>query len=235
MSLRHYCLLIPFFLSNLAIAQFVIKAPTSDGQLAIKAPGPYASPYAAATTVGSTLRQVRSDYFSHISGSMKISPTSPNRNFLDDIPPELPIKTSDMIVYGRTRQANAYLSTDQTTIYTEVDLIVDRILKSSRKLNVGEEITIVRRGGAIIYPTGRVLIHQVINRSLPGGGPYTSLLFLKYVPNLQAYSLIGGFEVDAQNVLFDLDRIHVDKDHQRFLNRSPLTRQAVEAKIVEDQ
>ena len=98
---------------------------------------------------------------------------SPTVNFggpwsSDPDEPAFPIETSDTILVGDVVRAQAYLSNDRTAIYSEFTVGVSQILKNSGKLlSPGDRIAVERPGGALRFPSGKVLIRGLLGKPLP--------------------------------------------------------------------
>src|SRR6185503_19404869 len=93
--------------------------------------------------------------------------------------PAFPV-SSDVIVIGTVREAKAYLSTDRTAIYSEVSLSIEEILKASSQhgLQINGRVTADRFGGAVRFPSGKILRQGWYGRNIPTSG-HRYLLFLK--------------------------------------------------------
>jgi hypothetical protein len=105
--------------------------------------------------------------------------------------PAFPASQSDVIVVGQVTSAQAFLSEDKTNVYSEFTVLVDEILKnnSSGGLTPGNPITTVRTGGAVRFPSGKL-----IQRGF-GGRPFPLtnrryVFFLKYETEEQDYPII---------------------------------------------
>jgi ABC-type antimicrobial peptide transport system permease subunit len=124
--------------------------------------------------------------------------------------PGLPASQSDVIVVGKVSTGQAFLSEDKTSIYSEFTVLVDGILKnnSSFTLTPGNSITTVRTGGALRFPSGKI-----IQRGF-GGKPFplinrTYVFFLKYENEEQDYPIITAYELRA-GVVYPLDGFDID-------------------------
>lgn len=124
--------------------------------------------------------------------------------------PALPASQSEVIVVGQVTSAQAFLSEDKTNVYSEFTVVVDEILKnnSSNGLTPGFSITTVRTGGAVRFPSGKI-----IQRGF-GGRPFPItnrkyVFFLKYENEEQDYPIITAYELRA-GVVFPLDGLDID-------------------------
>lgn len=126
------------------------------------------------------------------------------------IEPALPASQSDVIVVGQVTSAQAFLSEDKTNVYSEFTILIDEILKnnSSIGLTAGNTLTAVRSGGAVRFPSGKV-----IQRGF-GGKPFPLLngryvFFLNYEKEQQDYPIITAYELRG-GVVFPLDGFDID-------------------------
>lgn len=124
--------------------------------------------------------------------------------------PALPASQSDVIVVGKLTNAQAFLSEDKTSVYSEFTVLVDEILKnnSSLALTSGNSITTVRTGGAVRFPSGKI-----IQRGF-GGKPFPLtnrkyVFFLKYETEEQDYPIVTAYEF-RDGLVFPLDGFDID-------------------------
>lgn len=117
----------------------------------------------------------------------------------------LPVSRSDEIVIGQIKGAQAYLSEDKTTVYSEYQVSIDEVLKSSgmEAFGAGSTLVVEREGGAVRFASGRTRQLRVIGQGIPRiGGRY--VLFLKRGSEGQGYRIVTGYELRAGQV-FPLD------------------------------
>lgn len=108
-----------------------------------------------------------------------------------DIP--LPVGQSDTIVIGLLDDnGHTFLSSDRTGIYTEYRCQVERVLLSPKNSPLSKVIDVVRGGGAIRLPSGKVLIRGKLNRPLPRGG-FRYLFFLGFQEDTRDFLIVGGY------------------------------------------
>ena len=126
------------------------------------------------------------------------------------IEPALPASQSGVIVVGQVTNAQAFLSEDKTNIYSEFTVTINEILKnnSSLALTPGSSIATVRTGGALRFPSGKI-----IQRGF-GGKPFplinrSYVFFLKYEREEQDYPIITAYELRG-GVVFPLDGFDID-------------------------
>jgi len=116
----------------------------------------------------------------------------------DESPSEQPLPThiSDAVVIGNVTDAKAYLSEDKTAVYSEFTIQVWEVLKNSQAspLGVGTGVAVLRPGGGVRFPSGKVKKFLVAGRGIPRtGGRYA--FFLKYDDLAQAYYIVTAYEL----------------------------------------
>lgn len=120
--------------------------------------------------------------------------------------PALPVTQSDAIIIAEVTDAQAYLSSDQTSVYSEFTLRVNEVLQKSfsAPLSTGVLLTAERPGGRVRFPSGKILVRGgSYGRNMPVKGR-RYVLFLKQVTEAQSFSIITGYELRAGHV-FPLD------------------------------
>jgi hypothetical protein len=88
-----------------------------------------------------------------------------------------------------------YLSSDRTSIYTELTVTVERIFKDSEQI-VGNRLIILNLGGAIKLSDGRVVRQFVIptENHIKVGRRY--VLFLNYYPKTASFAIVKAWQLD---------------------------------------
>ena len=119
--------------------------------------------------------------------------------------PALPVTKSDTIVVGEVTDAQAYLSSDKTDVYSEFVVRTDEILKngSSAPLMPSSSITLERSGGAVRFKSGRIQQYRIAKQGLPRIGR-RYVFFLKHNEDGQDFSILTAYELRAGRV-FPLD------------------------------
>ena len=137
--------------------------------------------------------------------------------------PAFPV-SSDVIVIGAVREAQAYLSEDRTDVYSEVCLSVEEILKADPQygLRVDSTVTAERSGGAVRFRSGKILRRVNWGRGIPSTG-HRYLLFLKDTGD-SGFSIVTGYELRGKGVI-PLDGIEgsddsVYRNYERLRNTS---------------
>lgn len=118
--------------------------------------------------------------------------------------PAIPIAQSDAILIGEIGRAHAYLSSDKTSIYSEFSVLVTEVLKDrSAAILIGNRITVERAGGAVRFPSGKILVRGLLGKPLPKmTGRYA--FFLKRNEDGEDFSLVTAYELRGGQV-FPLD------------------------------
>ena len=110
----------------------------------------------------------------------------------------MPGPQSDAIVVGSVESAQSFLSADQSNIYSEFGVRVKSVLKghAGRGLEVGRVVPVLRRGGGVLFDSGRRVTLRINGQTLPTlGGDY--VLFLKEEPGLGAFTVLTGYALEG--------------------------------------
>ena len=114
------------------------------------------------------------------------------------------------MIVGEVTDAKAYLSEDKTNVYSEFTVRIEEILKDSTAVPLapGASITTVRTGGAVRFPSGKI-----IQRGF-GGKPFPLtkaryVFFLTYESDDQDYPIVTAYEIRA-GVVSPLDALDID-------------------------
>lgn len=125
----------------------------------------------------------------------------------------LPVTESAAIVIARITNAQAYLSEDKSTVYSEFTGKVENILKDVKKtINPGQSIVSERLGGRVRFPEGISRLHVAGFGTPKVGCRY--LLFLKSVGGGTDLTILTGYElVDGRVSPLDESRgvVHFEK------------------------
>lgn len=86
--------------------------------------------------------------------------------------PAIPAAQSQVVVTGEITKAEAFLTEDKVSIYSEFTVKVDRILKNStgEQIGIGDRITVSRGGGAVRLPSGKVIRKLFDGKPMPHVG-----------------------------------------------------------------
>jgi hypothetical protein len=110
--------------------------------------------------------------------------------------PALPVTKSDVVVIGTVNSGEAFLSNDETGIYSEFSVATVDLLKNNQNnlISVGEVISVQRAGGRILYPSGKILKYSVSGQEMPQlNGKY--VFFLTYDKQRQTYYIVTAYEI----------------------------------------
>ncbi len=116
--------------------------------------------------------------------------------------PALPASNSDVVVIGSVADVKAYLSNDRTNVYSEVTLGIEEVLKKDPRYTLipGLALAAERPGGAVRFPSGKILRRGDLGRNIPQAGQ-RYVLFLKYNEDGEDFSIVTGYELVANQVL----------------------------------
>ncbi|MBC7929364.1 MAG: hypothetical protein H7Z38_02255 [Rubrivivax sp.] len=124
--------------------------------------------------------------------------------------PALPAAQSDAVVIGEVTDAQAYLSEDKVSVLSEFEVRVSDILKNnaSAPFSVGDVIDTVRGGGAVRFPSGKVIRRGMEGKPHPRIGRQY-VLFLKFTDaQSRDYIIITAYELRNGRV-FPLDGLNL--------------------------
>ncbi|HEX8138632.1 MAG TPA: hypothetical protein VF544_13780 [Pyrinomonadaceae bacterium] len=119
--------------------------------------------------------------------------------------PALPAAQSDLIVVAEVTDAEAFLSADKTSIYSEFTLSVGEVLggASAGAVLPGASITAERGGGAVRFPSGRIVRRAFMGKPFPRTGR-RYVFFLKRNQEGESFSILTAYELRGGRV-FPLD------------------------------
>jgi hypothetical protein len=83
--------------------------------------------------------------------------------------PALPVKVSSTVIIADVTDAQAYLSDDETKIYSEFVVQIHRVLKNEHKapLKVGDSVVLERSGGRVRFPSGKIALSVIAHQDMP--------------------------------------------------------------------
>jgi hypothetical protein len=113
--------------------------------------------------------------------------------------PALPANLSDAVVVGEILNAEAYVSADKFSLFSEFKVRLTEVLKTDTcaAFAEGMAITVEREGGRVKYPNGKILHYIIDGQRMPRVGA-RYLLFLKH--DGEEHSIITGYELQAGRV-----------------------------------
>ncbi len=127
-------------------------------------------------------------------------------NGLDRLP-ALPVALSDIIIVGDVLNAEAYLSSNKTGLFSEFTISIKEVLKATGSDPVlpGANISVEREGARIRYPSGHIRWVRFDHEGMPTiGGRY--VLFLRRTGQESVHTILTGYELRAGRV-FPLDGV----------------------------
>lgn len=121
--------------------------------------------------------------------------------------PAIPVTQSDAVIVGVVADAQAFLSADETSVYSEFLVSIEDVLKntSSQPVAATSSITLERRGGAVRFPSGKVLRRGKFVERMPLINK-RYVFFLKSQDEVGSFDIITGYELRDGKV-FPLDGV----------------------------
>ena len=131
-----------------------------------------------------------------------------------------PVSQSEIVAIGKVLSAAAFVTPDKTGVYTEFAIEVSAVLKGNGAM-VGQELTAIRGGGSVVFPSGhrRNVLFDGIGYPKPGS---IYLFFLHKMPsNPNDYGILTAYEFSA-NLVYALDNAdpftrYEGSDESKFL------------------
>ena len=144
--------------------------------------------------------------------------------------PALPVEKSDAIIIGEVVEAHAFLSEDQTQVYSQFVIRVEDVPKNNGQVLISPQtnIAVERQGGRVRFPSGKVAIANVAHQDMPRVGR-RYVLFLTHHSLMSGryedFFILTGYELRNDKV-FPLDKVssghpinsYKDRDRESFLN-----------------
>lgn len=114
----------------------------------------------------------------------------------------LPVDESDTVVLGNVQSASAFLSEDKNAIYSEFQIAVETVLKSSSSQVVQPNLTVTtfRPGGTYRFPSGRLLTIRYRQRGFPVVGLHY-LFFLRENQDTKDFKLLTAYDITGTTVV----------------------------------
>jgi len=113
----------------------------------------------------------------------------------------IPYELADLAVIADVGPGKAYLSQDQTTLYSEYSFKVTEVVanRSPKSVAAGTKLEVDRPGGVLRLPSGQFLIRGSKNESMPRQLHHYALL-LRYAAAGDAWMLVSGYELNGDRV-----------------------------------
>lgn len=124
----------------------------------------------------------------------------------------LPVNESDVIVTGKVVSAEAHLSPERKSVYSEFRIEIQKTYKNTAEaaLEDGKYVRAERTGGIVVYPSGYELWHYVFGQRMPLVGERYLFFLTRNFPTygrkenslhlLTAYRLSNGKVYPLDNI-----------------------------------
>lgn len=137
--------------------------------------------------------------------------------------PGLPVEKSDAVVIGTVTYALAYLSNENTKVYSEYTIGIEEILKDKGEVSLvpGTVVNAIRDGGRVQFPSGHIQTYVLSGQ----GAVRTSqryVLFLRKNTETNKFVLLTGYELRKGQVTA-VDEVsahskYTGSEESRFIN-----------------
>lgn len=127
--------------------------------------------------------------------------------------PSLPVNESDIILIATVSSSEAHISGNRRGVFSEINLVVESVLKTNQDLTEGSSLTVDRVGGYVKYPNGQQILFRISGVNMPQvGARYLFFLSTRRKPDLiikTAYELTpqGVLALDFSEQFLSLDGI----------------------------
>lgn len=123
-------------------------------------------------------------------------------------PKEPAFPKSDAVIIAFVDEARAFLSEDKTAVISTFSVRIEDVIKNHNNLSVGASVDVLRGGGGVRFPSGKIIRRGMGGRPLPKVG-HRYLFFLNFNNDEgQDYSIITAYELYYGKVL-PLDGINL--------------------------
>jgi hypothetical protein len=171
-------------------------------------------------------RRIRGSKFDKSHWSVDPTDTSDTTVRVDVLDPNLPafpFSQSTAVIAGEVTGARAYLSNDKTGVYTEFTVSIEEVIKidAEGSLTVGSSVELIREGGRVKFPSGKVHLYKTAGEEMPRVGK-RYVLFLTGSKQQQNLQILTGYEIQAGRIL-PLDKlpksnIYTNANEKAFLD-----------------
>ena len=81
----------------------------------------------------------------------------------------LPVEKSQIVIIGKVVDAQAHLSENEKSVYSEFKIEIKKVLKNNEQISFEEDkyITVEREGGVVQYPSGYKTLFAVQGQQMP--------------------------------------------------------------------
>lgn len=113
--------------------------------------------------------------------------------------PALPIGRSALVVVGQVVDAKAFLSNDNTGVYSEFSVSIEQVVKNNNSAPVfhGDLVSTERWGGRVRFPSRRIITYGNRGQGMPSVGQ-RYLFFLERNP--EQYTILTAYELSSGKV-----------------------------------
>jgi hypothetical protein len=116
-----------------------------------------------------------------------------------DFPP-LPVTRSDIILIASVSNSEAHLSANKRGVFSEFNLVVESVLKTSdQKINEGSLFTVDRVGGYVKYPNGQQILCRISGVNMPQTG--ARYLFFLSARRKPIFTILTAYELTNEGVM----------------------------------
>lgn len=118
-----------------------------------------------------------------------------------DTPKQQAFPTCDAVIIAFVNDGRAFLSEDRTSVTSEFSLRIEDVIKNNGNLSVGAAIDVLRGGGGVRFPSGKIIREGMWGKPLPKVG-HRYVFFLNYNNDEgQDYSIVTAYELYYGKVL----------------------------------
>jgi hypothetical protein len=167
-------------------------------------------------------RQIEGDssanYLERIKEIPKVTEITESESWIEKIP-ALPVKHSDVIVIGEVVNAQAFITPEQTKVYSEFNVNVDEVLKDTTglRLTSGSLLITEREGGRVKFPSGHMQIYKLSGEGFARIGR-RYVLFLKRKAEAESFTILTGYELRAGHIV-PLDKVSLHDSYRGWEER----------------
>lgn len=112
----------------------------------------------------------------------------------------LPVEKSDAIVIGTITTREAYLSDDETKIYTEYEIKIEEVLKDSNdSLKINDVVPFIRYGGSVRFKSGKIQKYKIRGHGILKKN-HRYLMFLNKHNGVDLF-ILTGYELSGNKVI----------------------------------
>lgn len=116
--------------------------------------------------------------------------------------PALPVAQSRVVLIGRVKDAQAYVSSNKEAVYSEFTVQLKEALKkdSGEALSPDAMITVTRGGGRARFPSGHIFLQHIAGQGMPRVGR-EYVFFLTRDDEEQDFHIVTAYELRGNDVM----------------------------------